>query len=302
MNAGMKRAGLALGLALFVTAGLITASGQFVPPQPPSGGGGVQAFTCAAGQAVVSCDAAGVCTCADFNASSVLSPQSYYHYEEDSTAICQGTASCGYYSNSGFTAPATSSATQEGGQLSYWILSPGNGGSLILHRNVAASGPILLGTASSAFVHKFRVRIPTLSDGVNAATSRYGVAKWGANNALPTDIVAAEYAFATNGNVWTLLTCKASVCNRLKCDGTGGTINKPVTANTWTVLTVSVSADGSTASLTVDGGVVCGSTTTDIPLSTTAMQPGVQVVTTLGVVDRPVHHNWSTGFANVARP
>lgn len=275
MSKGSIRVGLAVGLAAFI--GLVVTSGQFVPPQPPSGGGGIQAFTCPAGQYATSCTAAGVCSCA-----AIVTPATttapYNICSNPNYKVCQSDNLVGGLFNanpmtclpvSGGTANAYAidgihiglvqgQTGLNAGQIGGWGYGFGNvcygtGTNLLVVKN------------ASTTYHLFaNVSFDTAGSAGNNVLVRFGFNQAYTGTANGTDAVQAVYDSSASGN-WELetRTASASTITPTSC-------SVDFNAATFELLEVRLTNTGH--AMLFKNGVQCADTTTGVP--TAAMTAG----------------------------
>lgn len=118
------------------------------------------------------------------------------------------------------------------------------------------------------------MREATLSNSTDEYIFKAGFGVWAALGADPTDGVFAVYDRAANGDFWVFRTCASSSCTSLKLDGTAGTVSQPITGGLWNKIKNCVSADGTSATMTVND-VLSGTITTTIPLESGARRVGI---------------------------
>lgn len=83
-------------------------------------------------------------------------------------------------------------------------------------------------------------------------------------NSDSVDAVEIVYQFSVDGASFSFETSSNSTTTKKKMDGTGGTVNQPVSAGVWYTLEECVAGDGSSATAKING-VLSATITTNIP-------------------------------------
>jgi len=113
----------------------------------------------------------------------------------------------------------------------------------------------------------------TLSTSGEEYSTRFGFGVF-SGFAEPADGVYARYDRAANGDIFVFRTCTNSTCTTLPLDGTGGTTNSPIAADTWYTTKMCVNGAGTSATITINGSLR-GTITTNIPLESASRRTGV---------------------------
>lgn len=145
----------------------------------------------------------------------------------------------------------------------------------------SGSGVILFG--GGIWEAKALIGINTLSDGTDTYTYRFGFMDT-TTAADATDGAYFEYDSTTSAN-W--LMCTSNNSTRTKTPS-----SIAVVASTWTLLTIKVNSDGTSADFFVNG-VMAGSITTNIPTGS-GRQTGakIQMVKVAGTNQRIIYHDF----------
>lgn len=160
----------------------------------------------------------------------------------------------------------------------------------------AANGaPIMFG--GLAFTCVMRLRYPILSTSSQEYESKYGFATFNNIAGDSTSEAMVTYDRANNGNVWGIWTRNNSgTKTETACNGSGGTVNKPVVANTWYTVQLDINAAATAASITVDG-TLCATNTTGIPDTSHAVMPGGENRQTVGLASKDAQIDWILCYA-----
>ncbi|MBA2718944.1 MAG: hypothetical protein H0U52_06855 [Chloroflexi bacterium] len=142
---------------------------------------------------------------------------------------------------------------------------------------------VVLGGGQGIYTTKSLVMVQNLSTTVIEYLFKFGFSE-PSSNAESVDAIEAVYDRPVTGDKWALKTCSNSVCTTTICDGTGGTVNKPILALTWYTAEITLNAAGTSATLAINGQV-CATNTTNIPTgSTRATSIGAQCFNNTGTV------------------
>jgi len=305
------RIGITLGLAAFVAAGLIVTSGQFVPPQPPSGGGGGTVTTVGPGlqgngspgsPLDIKHGTADGQTVA-WNGSQwtigsyCTDPSMRWCVSDNFTSYSAACGAVNYFgSATGGSCSQQRDTTHVGiGRMQTGTVSGTTGSRMSSQTASGGQNAILFG--GLAFTSVALVREPVLGAAGNDYIHRFGFGEWSSVTANNTNAVQAVYDHATNGNVWAIETRAAGVSTVTKCDGAGGTVNKPIVAGTWYVVTLNVNAAATSATISVDG-TVCATNTTNIPTAA-GVNVGAQCTKNGGGIDYACDFDWLVASAPI---
>lgn len=154
-----------------------------------------------------------------------------------------------YVSTTGISTYATSTAGAPG------VISLGTGASATGYSNCFVTAGLRLVAGGGEMRLRYRVRVPTLSDGTNTFTLLFGlreVISGAVNNQID-----ASYTHSMNSGNWQL---------RTRSGGTLTTVNGTAgpAANTWTTLEIVINAGATSVELFADG-ISMGSSSTNIP-------------------------------------
>lgn len=256
-----------LGAGLFIVAGVLINTGQYVP----GGGGGGAGFSISAmnsaspgtelGQVL---DWSGTTWQLDRAGNPLLAEGWTEEFDGGSTTLyptnCSiagtrfgggvvGTSACGY-NNADTTKPSTVSLTTSTGA---------NDGI----RMSTQANSVVFGTIPSCVTCLWKIHL--LSDATTQYIDRCGFAEPTVPITDSVDAVEAAYDWAGNGNVhkWQLTTRSNSVGTNTVCTGSTGDIS----ADQWFKLKLCVNAAGTSSTLTVND-VLCATNSTNIPTGT----------------------------------
>lgn len=90
----------------------------------------------------------------------------------------------------------------------------------------------------------------------------------------PADGVYFKYDRLANGDIFVFRTCANSSCTTLPLDGTNGTTNSPIAADTWYTVQICVNDTGTSATIAVNG-TVRGTITATIPLESSSRRVAI---------------------------
>lgn len=113
----------------------------------------------------------------------------------------------------------------------------------------------------------------TLSTSSEEYTTRSGFGVFTAFGE-PADGVYFKYERAVTGDLFVFRTCANSSCTPLTLDGTNGTVNSPITADTWYTVKICVAAAGTSATITING-TLRGTISATIPLESASRRVAV---------------------------
>lgn len=154
-----------------------------------------------------------------------------------------------YVSTTGNTSYGTSTASAPG------VLALGTGTSSSGYSSAIVTAGRRLVIGGGEMRLRYRVRVPTLSDGTNTFSLALGLRDIIAGAA--TDQIDIAYTHGTNSGNWQLRTRSSGTLTTV--NGTAGPV-----ANTWTTLEIVVNAAGTSVELFADG-VSMGTSSTNIP-------------------------------------